>query len=120
MNNNSLRLDANDIRPYINSTGVLLMILRGANVWTNFSYGGSISTPTSWLLNPEGRRIILFIKNKKSWGNCIQVLIHTCNTNHLGEPNKIKSISQLPLDKESDKSDALKTVKLIRHQLQQQ
>lgn len=74
------------------------MTIGGSNVWTNFSYGSCISTPTGWLLNPEGSRIALFIKNKKSSRNSIKVVIHTYYTNHLGEPNAIKSTSQLPLD----------------------
>ena len=90
-------------RIYIGSTYVLFMTLGGANVWTNFSYGSSINTPVGWLLNPEGSKITLFIKNKKSPRNNIKVLIHTFYTNHLGEPNAIKSTSQLPLNEAWDK-----------------
>ena len=75
------------------------MTLGGANVWSNFSYGNSIDTPFGWLLNPEGSKIILFIRNNKSPRNNIKVLIHTYYTNHFGEPNLIKSSSQLTLDK---------------------
>ncbi len=79
------------------------MTLGGSNVWTNFSYGSSTNAPTGWLLNPEGSRIILFIRNKKSPRNSMQVLIHTYYTNHLGEPNAIKSTIQLPLNEAWDK-----------------
>jgi len=79
------------------------MTLGGANVWTNFSYGNRIDTPSGWLLNPEGSKIVLFILNKKSARNNIKVLIHTYYTNHLGEPNAIKSTNLLKLDEAWDK-----------------
>ena len=79
------------------------MTLGGANVWTNFSYGNRIDTPSGWLLNPEGSKIILFMRNKKSARTSIKVLIHTYYTNHLGEPTGIKSSNQLALDEAWDK-----------------
>tara|TARA_Y100000589_G_scaffold163013_1_gene154862 strand:- start:75 stop:371 length:297 start_codon:yes stop_codon:yes gene_type:complete len=79
------------------------MTLGGANVWTNFSYGNCIDAPSGWLLNPEGSKIILFVRNKKSPRNNLKVLIHTYYTNHLGEPNVIKSSSKLSLSKAWDK-----------------
>ena len=88
---------------YYSSTDVLLMTLGGANVWTNFSYGSSISSPAGWLLNPEGNKITLFIKNKKSPRKKINILIQTYYTNHLGAPYTIKSTTQVPIDEAWDK-----------------
>tara|TARA_Y100001978_G_scaffold132296_1_gene118301 strand:+ start:153 stop:464 length:312 start_codon:yes stop_codon:yes gene_type:complete len=79
------------------------MTLGGASVWTNFSYGNRIDAPIGWLLNPEGSKIILFMRNKKSSRHNLKVLVQTYYTNHLGEPNAIKSSSQLPLDKAWEK-----------------
>ena len=79
------------------------MTLGGADVWTNFSYGNRIDTPVGWLLNPEGDKIILFLRNKKSPRKNIKIFILTFYTNHLGEPSTFKSSSQLPLDLAWDK-----------------
>ncbi len=79
------------------------MTIGGASVWSNFSYGNRIDTPTGWLLSPDSSKIILFIRNNKSPRNNIKVLIFTYHTNHLGEPSLIKSTSQLTLGKAWDK-----------------
>ena len=62
------------------------MALGGDNAWSNFSYGSRIDTPNGCLLNPEGSRLILFERCKKSPQNSIKIFTHTFYTNHLGEP----------------------------------
>lgn len=79
------------------------MTIGGASVWSDFSYGNHIDTPTGWLLSPDSSKIILFIRNNKSPRNNIKVLILTYHTNHFGEPSLIKSTSQLTLIKAWDK-----------------
>ncbi len=74
------------------------MILGGANVWTNFSYGYCNESPSGWLLNPERSRLVLFARNKKSVRTNIKVFLHTYYANELGEPIRIKSSSQMHLD----------------------
>ena len=71
------------------------MTLRGANVWSNFSYGSRIDTPNGCLLNPEGSRLIFFERCKKSPQNSIKVFTHIFYTNHLGEPAGLKSTSKI-------------------------
>ena len=53
------------------------MTPRGANVWSNFSYGSRTDTPNGCLLNPEGSRLIFFERCKKSPQNSIKIFIHT-------------------------------------------
>ena len=40
------------------------MTLRGANAWSDFSYGSSIDASNGCLLNPEGSRLIFFERGK--------------------------------------------------------
>ena len=79
------------------------MTLGGANVWSNFSYGYRIDTPSGWLLNPEGSRIIFFELSRKSTQNNIKIFLHTHYTNHLREPMAIKSSCQMSLDEAWEK-----------------
>ena len=79
------------------------MTIGGASVWSDFSYGNHIDTPTGWLLSPDSSKIILFIRNNKSPRNNIKVFIHTYHTSDFGEPSLIKSTSQLTLVKAWDK-----------------
>tara|TARA_A100000164_G_scaffold67076_1_gene55705 strand:- start:303 stop:593 length:291 start_codon:yes stop_codon:yes gene_type:complete len=74
------------------------MILGGANVWSNFSYGSRIDTPNGCLLNAEGSRLIFFQRSKKSPKNNIRIFTHLFYTNHLGEPAGLKSTSQICLE----------------------
>ena len=62
------------------------MTFRGANVWSNFSYGSRIDTPSGCLLNAEGSRLIFYERCKKSPNYNIKIFTHTFYTNHLGEP----------------------------------
>ena len=71
------------------------MTHRGANVWSNFSYGSRTDTPNGCLLNPEGSRLIFFERCKKSPQNNIKIFTHTFYTNHLGEPAGFKSTSKI-------------------------
>ena len=81
----------------------LAMVLGGANVWVNFSYGYRNESPSGWLLNPDRSRLILFTRNKKSARNNIRIFAHSYYTNALGEPMAIKSSSQMHLDDAWDK-----------------
>ena len=74
------------------------MVLGGANVWSNFSYGSSIDTPNGCLLNAEGSRLIFFEKCKKSTKFNTKVYTHVFYTNYLGEPAGLKSTSKIRLD----------------------
>ena len=74
------------------------MALGGANVWSNYSYGSSIDTPSGCLLNAEGSRLIFFVRCTKSPKNNIMIFTHLFYTNHLGEPAGLKSSSKIPLD----------------------
>ena len=76
----------------------LLIILGGANVWFNFSYGSRINTPNDWILNPQSRYLILFEKYKKSAHNNIKVYTHLFYANHLGEPAGLKKTRLHDLD----------------------
>ena len=71
------------------------MTPRGANVWSNFSYGSRTDTPNGCLLNPEGSRLIFFERCKKSPQNNIKIFTHTFYTNHLGEPAGFKTTSKI-------------------------
>ena len=74
------------------------MVLGGANVWTNFSYGYRNETPSGWLLSPNRNKLILFKRNKKSSNNGIRIFTHSYYANEHGYPQAIKSSSQMPLD----------------------
>ena len=74
------------------------MTLGGANVWSNFSYGYRIESPSGWLLKPDRSRLILFTRNNKSTRNNFRILDHTYYANELGKPSVIKSSSQMHLD----------------------
>ena len=74
------------------------MILKAANVWSIFSYGSRIDTPSGCLLNAEGSRLIFFERCKKSPKNNIKIFMHTFYTNHLGEPAGFKSSSKIRLE----------------------
>ena len=74
------------------------MILRGANAWSNYSYGISIDSPSGCLLNAEGSRLIFFERIKKSPKNNLRIFTHMFYTNHLGEPAGFKSTSQICLE----------------------
>ena len=73
------------------------MVLGGANVWTNFSYGYRNETPSGWLLSPNRNKLILFNRNKnlKQW---YKIFTHSYYANEHGYPQAIKSSSQMPLD----------------------
>ena len=71
------------------------MTPRGANIWSNFSYGSRTVTPNGCLLNPEGSRLIFFERCKKSPQNNIKIFTHTFYTNHLGEPAGFKCTSKI-------------------------
>ena len=79
------------------------MVLGGANVWTNFSYGYRNEYPSGWLLNPERNRLILFTRNKKSARNNIRIFAYIYYANDLGEPSTIKSASQMQINDAWDK-----------------
>ena len=83
------------------------MTPRGANVWSNFSYGSSIDSPNGCLLNAEGSRLIFFERSTKSPKNNLKVFIHLFYTNHLGEPAGLKSTSKIRLDEAWDKWNEL-------------
>tara|TARA_B100000965_G_scaffold403741_1_gene432655 strand:+ start:43 stop:324 length:282 start_codon:yes stop_codon:yes gene_type:complete len=74
------------------------MTLGGANVWSNFSYGYRIDSPSGWLLNPEGNKIILFELFKKSPRNNIKIQTAIFYTNHHGQPAGIKSTKLISID----------------------
>ena len=74
------------------------MTPRGANIWSNFSYGSRTDTPNGCLLNPEGSRLIFFERCKKSPQNNIKIFTHTFYTNHLGEPAGFKSTSKIVVE----------------------
>ena len=74
------------------------MTLGGANVWTDFSYGNLIDTPSGWLHDPEGSFLIFFEKCKKSPLNNIKVYTHLFYANRLGEPDRLKNTRLLDLD----------------------
>ena len=74
------------------------MTPRGANVWSNFSYGSRTDTPIGCHLNPEGSRLIFFERSKKSSQNNIKIFTHTFYTNHLGEQAGFKSTSKIVVE----------------------
>ena len=74
------------------------MNLGGASVWNDFSYGSSQETPSGYLLNPAGNRLIFFDRFKKSRKSNIKVLTHLFYTNHLGEPAGLKNTRLLDVD----------------------
>ena len=74
------------------------MILGGANVWSNFSYGYRNESPCGWLLNPDRSRLILFTRNKKSARKNIMIFALLYHTNTLSEHTTIKTSSQMHLD----------------------
>ena len=74
------------------------MTPRGANIWSNFSYGSRTDTPNGCLLNPGGSRLIFFERFKKSPQNNIKFFTHTFYTNHPGEPAGFKSTSKIVVE----------------------
>ena len=74
------------------------MILGGANVWTNFSYGSCVDAPTGWLLNSQRCFLMLFEKCEKSSRNNIKVYTHLFYANYLGEPGRLKNTRLHDLD----------------------
>jgi len=74
------------------------MTLGGANVWSNFSYGSRIDTPSGCLLNPEGSHLIFFKRSNKSRLCDIKVFTYLFYTNHLGEPAGLKNTRLLNLE----------------------
>tara|TARA_Y100001970_G_C14052004_1_gene759463 strand:- start:640 stop:930 length:291 start_codon:yes stop_codon:yes gene_type:complete len=74
------------------------MTLGGTNVWTNFSYGSRIDSPSGCLLNQEGNRIIFFDRCKKSSINNVKVFTHLFYTNQLREPSGLKNTRLLDLN----------------------
>ena len=79
------------------------MTLGGANVWSNFSYGYRIDSPSGWLLNPEGTKIIFFELCNKSARNNLKIELMTFHTDHLGKPAGVKSVCILSIDDAWDK-----------------
>ena len=74
------------------------MTLGGANVWSNFSNGSLIDTPNGWILNPQGRYVILFERSKKSARKNIKVYTHLFYANDMGEPCRLKNTRFHDLD----------------------
>ena len=74
------------------------MTLGGASVWSNFSYGSRIDSPSGCLLNPEGSQLIFFDKCKKSPKSNIKVYTHLFYTDHFGEPAGLKNTRLLNLE----------------------
>ncbi len=74
------------------------MTLGGANVWTDFSYGSRADTPSGFLLNPEGNRLIFFNRWKKSRTNNIKVYTHLFYANSRGEPDGLKNTRLIDLN----------------------
>ncbi len=74
------------------------MMLKAANIWSNFSYGSRLDTTKGCLLNAEGSRLIFFERCKKSPKNNIKIFTHTFYTNYLGEPAGFKSSSKIRLE----------------------
>tara|TARA_Y100001970_G_C13768508_1_gene619335 strand:+ start:64 stop:357 length:294 start_codon:yes stop_codon:yes gene_type:complete len=74
------------------------MALEEVNVWSSFSYGSSIDTPSGCLINAEGNKLIFFERRTKSPKNNIKILTHLFYTNHLGEPAGLKSTNGIRLD----------------------
>ena len=83
------------------------MTLRGANAWSNVSYGSNIDTPNGCLLNAEGSRLIFFERSTKSPRNNPKIFTHLFYTNHLGEPAGLKSTSKIRLDEAWDQWNEL-------------
>ena len=81
----------------------ILMALGGTNVWTNFSYGYRNEYPSGWLLSPERSKLILFTRNIKTAKTITKIFAYTYYANNFGEPSKVKSASQMPLDEAWDK-----------------
>ncbi len=79
------------------------MTLGGANVWSNFSYGYRIDSPSGWLLNPDSSRIVFFELYKKATRKNIKIKLKTFYTNHYGQPIEIKSAKLMPLNEAWDK-----------------
>ena len=74
------------------------MILRGANVWSNFSNGSLIDAPYGWILHPQGSYLILFERCKKSPRKNIKVYTHLFYANKIGEPGRLKNSRLHDLD----------------------
>ena len=83
------------------------MALRGAKVWSIFSYGSSIDSPNGCLLNAEGSRLVFFERCKKSPKNNIKIFTHLFYTNHLGEPAGLKSTNIMRLEEAWDQWNML-------------
>ena len=58
---------------------------------STFSYGSSVDSPNSWLLNLQSSFLILFEKCKNSARNNIQVSTHLFYANHIVEPAGLKN-----------------------------
>ena len=74
------------------------MIIGGANVLFNFSYGSRVHSPNGWILNPQSSFLILFKKCKKTTRNNIKVYTNLFYANHVGEPAGIKKTILHDLD----------------------
>ena len=74
------------------------MTLKGANFWSNYSYGSGIDTPNGCLLNAEGSRLIFFEISQRSPKNNLKIYTHLFYTNHLGEPAGFKSTKKIYLE----------------------
>ena len=83
------------------------MTIGGADVWSIFSFGRRIDTPSGCLLNAEGSRLIFFDRCTKSPKNNLKIFTHLFYTNHLGEPAGLKSTSKIRLDEAWDKWNEL-------------
>ena len=83
------------------------MTFRGANAWSNFSYGCSIDLPYGCLLNAEGSRLIFFERCTKSPKNNLKIFAHLFYANSLGELAGLKSTSKIRLDEAWEKWNEL-------------
>ena len=74
------------------------MTLGGANVWSDFSYGSRVDSPSGLLLNPDGSHLIVFERFKKSRLSDVKVFTHLFYANHIGEPAGLKNTRLLNLE----------------------
>ena len=80
-----------------------IMIVKNAYVWSSFSYGYRIDSPSGWLLNPQRSKMILFDSFDNSAKRGIKIKLKTFYTDYYMQPKCIESTNLISVDEAWEK-----------------
>ena len=79
------------------------MIVKNAYVWSSFSYGYRIDSPSGWLLNPQRSKMIFFDSFNNSAKRDIKIRLKTFYADYYMQPKCIESTNLISLDEAWEK-----------------